>query len=156
MDIVTVVKIYVFVKISRTTNLKGMILLSVDSNSVNLTKTKWNTPISLDLAFLEQVNTTDKHCVSRNLKKAWPGLVAVKKSIWNVWKSTCKEDFFPPILREGQPFLRNSSHTVPLRVMRWPVKDSVVWRILDTIFVPFASYRLLIFYSFTIMSCITR
>ena len=125
MDIVTVIKIYVFVKISGTTNLKGMILLSVDSNSVNLIKTKWNTPISLDLAFLEQVNTTDKHCVSRNLKKAWPGLVAVKKSIWNVWKSTCKEDFFPPILREGQPFLRNSSRTVP----HWESWDGQ-WRIL--------------------------
>lgn len=48
-----------------------MILLSVNSISINLIKTKQNTPISQDLIFLEQVNTTGQLDISRNLKKAW-------------------------------------------------------------------------------------
>lgn len=60
-----------FVKIRGVANLKGMILLSVNSISINLIKTKQNTPISLELIFLEQVNTTGKLYISRNLKKAW-------------------------------------------------------------------------------------
>lgn len=61
----------VFLKIRGNANLKRMILLSVNSISINFIKTKQNTSISLDLLFLEQVNTTGKPCVSRNLKKAW-------------------------------------------------------------------------------------
>lgn len=122
MESVVVVIGLLFVKIHGTTaNLKGMILLSLNWISINLIRTKQNTPISLD--FFQSKSIPVVNLVSLGIwRRARPGLVAVKKKVWKTGKSISRE-YFAFLLRKGQPFLKNSSHIVPLRATRWSVKD---------------------------------
>lgn len=115
----------VFVRIRGAANLKGTILLSVNSISINLIKTKQNTPISLELIFLEQVNTTGKPCVSRNLKKAWAWVSGHEEEHLEHLKKHLKGRLLP-FYPQGRAAIPQKQLKLPLRATRWPVEDSVV------------------------------